>query len=86
MNIHHAAVSVASVLLVAGALILPGCGKDDHGHDHAKAPPQEAAAAEANSNRIPVPASVRANLGITFAKVESRNIAATRPCKAAVSD
>lgn len=78
MNIRHSAVTIATGLLVVGAFFLPGCGKDDHGHDHDKAPAKAASAAEATSNRIPVPASVRANLGITFAKVESRNIAATK--------
>ena len=68
-------------LLGLGALILigvwlAGCGghhEHAHGHAHAAAP------AEAPpSNRIPIPAQVRANLGITFAVAEYRPVVATR--------
>lgn len=65
-------VSFLSVALVV--MVVSGCG-DDHGHAHAPAP---AAAAEPASNRIPIPAAVRANLGLTFAKAEYRVVAATR--------
>jgi multidrug efflux pump subunit AcrA (membrane-fusion protein) len=57
---------------------LAGCDRDhDHadkdGHDH----PATAPHAPVVSNRIDVPERVRANLGITFAKVERRRVAAT---------
>jgi len=63
-------VSFLSVALVV--MVVSGCG-DDHGHA-----PAPAAAAEPASNRIPIPAAVRANLGLTFAKAEYRVVAATR--------
>jgi len=43
-------------------------GEDEHGHDHA---------AEATGGGIPIPARVRQNLGITFAKVERRHVGST---------
>lgn len=64
--------------VVLFALAITGCG--DHGHDHPH-PATDAGkkpAAEPVTNRIPIPATVRANLGITFAKVEFRRVAATR--------
>jgi hypothetical protein len=69
--------------LLAGAVIaltLSGCG--DHGHDHphpaGKGKGEGAKAAEPTTNRIPIPATVRANLGITFAQVDFRKVAATK--------
>src|SRR5207253_73699 len=56
------------------ALSLGGCKKktDDHdGHNHA------APAAATPTNRVDIPGAVRRNLGITFAKVEMRNVART---------
>ncbi len=54
--------------------VLAGCSKQD------AAPKPAAGSAEgddhAPTNRIPIPAAVRANLGITFAKVETRAVAA----------
>ena len=50
-----------------------GCGREPAVNT---APRAEAPAAP--TNRIDVPAAVRQNLGITFAKVESRRVAATR--------
>lgn len=44
--------------------------EDAHGHSHA-------GEGAPGSNRIPVPESVRRNLGITFAKVETRAVART---------
>jgi len=43
----------------------------------ARAPEAEGAAAAAPTNRIAIPEAVRANLGITFARVETRAVAAT---------
>lgn len=68
-----------SVLLVLTILAgLPGCRRDsaDGGHAAgaaAKGPRNE----PAPSNRVEIPETVRRNLGITFAKVESRPIAQT---------
>lgn len=52
------------------ALVVTACGKPPA---EPKAPVESPAA----SNRIAVPASVRANLGITFVRVERRRVAAT---------
>jgi hypothetical protein len=69
--------------LVAVALTLAGCGGKDHGHEHPHPPAKKeggkpAAAEPTTTNRIPIPATVRANLGITFAKIEHRRVAATK--------
>ncbi|MBX3384624.1 MAG: hypothetical protein KF864_14060 [Phycisphaeraceae bacterium] len=70
------------------ALTLTGCEKKDtaHGSDDGHGHGSEGAGAgggagkegeAAPTNRVDIPASVRQNLGITFAKVESRNVAQT---------
>lgn len=70
------------------ALTLTGCEKKDaahgsddgHGHGSEGAKAGGGASKEgeaAPTNRVDIPASVRQNLGITFAKVESRNVAQT---------
>lgn len=70
------------------ALTLIGCEKKDaaHGSDDGHGHGSEGAGAgggagkegeAAPTNRVDIPASVRQNLGITFAKVESRNVAQT---------
>ena len=78
-------------LLICGlALAMPlaftmtGCDKkpDAHaegdGHEHGAEGGGAGEKSEAGpSNRVDIPASVRQNLGITFAKVESRNVAKT---------
>lgn len=77
-----------SLLLACGvALILPlspaltGCDSkpDAHaqgdGHDHGAEGGEGGSGAP--TNRVDIPASVRQNLGITFARVESRNVAQT---------
>lgn len=84
MNAPNRAILVATTLaLIAGfAGSLAGCERsaDTHpsgdGHDHDK---QQSvpAAPTGPSNRVDIPHSVRQNLGITFAKVESRNVAQT---------
>lgn len=52
------------------ALLVAACGKPH-------ADPRTAAESPVPSDRIAVPASVRANLGITFVRVERRRVAAT---------
>ncbi|MBL0870613.1 MAG: hypothetical protein IBJ18_08565 [Phycisphaerales bacterium] len=66
------------------AFTMTGCDKkpDAHaegdGHDHGAEGGGAGEKSEAGpSNRVDIPASVRQNLGITFAKVESRNVAKT---------
>lgn len=67
---------IALLLCVVALLSLLGCdGKPDTGAQNAA--PATAAAAAPVSNRIDVPDAVRQNLGITFAKVERRRVAAT---------
>lgn len=85
--------TISKILLISGlALSVPialsGCdntdaahGTDD-GHDHGSEGSGAAGGTgkegEATpSNRVDIPSSVRQNLGITFAKVESRNVAQT---------
>jgi multidrug resistance efflux pump len=65
----------AVFLALALAVTSSGCKRETAepaAANHAAAP-----AAPAPTNRIDVPATVRTNLGITFAKVESRNVART---------
>jgi hypothetical protein len=75
-------------LSVSLALSLTGCDKKqadhsaDDGHDRGNATNATGAGEDnegtaAPSNRVDIPASVRQNLGITLAKVESRNVAQT---------
>lgn len=69
------------------SITLTGCNKkpDTHaegdGHDHGSEAGGGGGAGKegeaAPTNRVDIPASVRQNLGITFAKVESRNVAQT---------
>lgn len=53
-------------------LILPACDRNEAEGDAAASDKDEAP-----TNRIDIPATVRSNLGITFAKVERRNVANT---------
>ena len=55
-------------------IVLPGC--DDAGPRPASDPGTEATA-PAPTNRVDIPATVRSNLGITFAKAEARNVSRT---------
>lgn len=55
---------------------LTGCSRDPAG-GHAKVGEESHAEEQTPSNRVEVPESVRRNLGITFAKVESRPVAQT---------
>ena len=76
--------TLTQALLAAIALTslaaAPGCKRDaaDAGHKHDEtASPTAGATQPVPSNRIDVPEKVRQNLGITFAKVEQRRVAAT---------
>lgn len=83
--------TTTSILMACGlALVLPlfftliGCDKKpdahagDDGHDHgAEGGGKGGGGAPAPTNRVDIPASVRQNLGITFVKVERRNVAQT---------
>jgi multidrug efflux pump subunit AcrA (membrane-fusion protein) len=55
-------------------LILPACSRDS---EEAVSPKEQEEEAALPTNRIAIPATVRGNLGITFAKVERRNVANT---------
>jgi hypothetical protein len=72
MNIrrHH----FAPVTIVA-ILALVACEREPHSHASESRTDQESSPAP--TNRIDIPAAVRQNLGITFAKVEYRNVAQT---------
>lgn len=68
-------IAIAAALASAAACTQrsdPGGSGDKH--DHGSAP---AAQSPPPTNRVDIPASVRQNLGVTFAKVESRNVAQT---------
>jgi len=63
--------ALAALATVACAMALVACGgaSDDHAdHDHAEDH------APAPTNRVDIPDAVRRNLGITFARVEPRNV------------
>ena len=60
------------VPLVGLLFLLPSCNRK--GEEAASSPEEES---EQPTNRIAIPATVRSNLGITFAKVERRNVANT---------
>lgn len=82
MNTTRPHILIATTL--AAALVLAGCDRktEKHdggdGHDHgAESGGSGEGATAAPTNRVDIPASVRQNLGITFAKVESRNVAQT---------
>jgi len=60
--------------LVLLALTLPGCSSESPGE---QAMPAEQRDADQPTNRIDIPATVRRNLGITFAPVQRRKVAST---------
>ncbi len=65
---------IARAILCASLAVASGCSHKDaaeQDHDHA------AAAAAAPTNRVDINDAVRRNLGVTFAKVETRNVART---------
>ncbi len=79
---RHALLATTLTLTVGLAATLAGCDRTPHkhapgdGHDHGNGQGAPAAASAA-TNRVDIPATVRQNLGITFARVESRNVAQT---------
>lgn len=62
------------IFWITAAITLTGCNRDQP-RTHAE--PAPAQSTPPPTNRVDVPATVRTNLGITFAKVESRNVART---------
>ncbi len=68
MNMKH--IFIAAI----GLIVLSGC--DDAGPKPEYGSPTEATA-PAPTNRVEIPATVRSNLGITFAKAEARHVAHT---------
>lgn len=68
-----------TAIAIASSIALASCSKSDEGTHAAEDGHNHGAkeAAPAVTNRVDIPASVRQNLGITFAKVESRNVAQT---------
>ncbi len=56
---------------------LAGCASCSSGAEEPAPPPTAVAPSDAATNRIEIPAVVRANLGITFAPVEARRVAQT---------
>ena len=67
-----------ALLLIATSAILTGCPNTAAETQKATAPAKEEANAPAPMGGIAIPAAVRDNLGITFAKVERRRVSATR--------
>lgn len=61
-----------AVLGLTAVTMLSGCSKSDQAHS-----PEQEESAAAPTNRINIPATVRSNLGITFAKVERRRVDST---------
>jgi len=70
---HTRLVPCVAILGLATATLLTGCSKKG---EQAHTPEQEEASA-APTNRIDIPATVRSNLGITFANVERRRVDST---------
>ena len=73
MTHHHRPSPSFVALSLLLAALLAGCRHDDHDHDHDHADEHE----PTDPNVIAVPAPVRQNLGITFAPVQRRRVAAT---------
>jgi hypothetical protein len=65
------------ILLIAAVSMLPACRRDDAGPAATPAAHQEPATEPPPTNRVDIPPMVRSNLGITFAKVERRQVAGT---------
>ena len=63
-----------TILITLAAVLAAGCRESEQS---AAADPATAEAAPAPTNRIDLPATVRQNLGITFAKVEKRRVSST---------
>lgn len=80
-HIMKTSISIKMSALGLGlAVALAACDRkvekraEGDGHNHGS---ESGSAAPTPTNRVDIPASVRQNLGITFAKVESRNVAQT---------
>lgn len=72
MNIRRRFVVPAAIV---ASLALVACERTPH--SHASEGPSDHESSPAPTNRVDIPAAVRQNLGITFAKVEYRNVAQT---------
>ena len=71
---HNRLSHIARMILCASLAAACGCSRKDAAepdHDHADT------AAAAPTNRVDITDAVRRNLGVTFAKVETRNVART---------
>ena len=66
---------IITFTIVAMALALSACSDSNTAQDHAAH--DEEHQAQQPTNRIEIPATVRNNIGITFAKVERRRIDST---------
>ncbi len=71
----HAQRGLWSMLMMTCVMIAASCERD--GAQHAGAHDHASEEAAAPTNRVDIPAAVRQNLGITFARVESRSVART---------
>lgn len=79
--------AIALPVFLSLSLLMVGCDSHDHsshhdhdhssGHDHDHGPASAGKEAAASGTGVEIPASVRMNLGITFAKAEYRNVAQT---------
>ncbi len=65
------------LLGLAGVFGVMGCDKQAASNEQDTRGDEDEAAATAMTNRVDIPSSVRQNLGITFVKVESRDVAKT---------
>jgi len=76
--VRAASIIGSAAIVLAAAAVLAGCSGDDTHAPTAPAPSAgTAASGAAPTNRVDIPEAVRRNLGMTFAKVESRNVART---------
>lgn len=65
------------ILWMSAALALCGCGKSEAERPGPGRKEEPAGGAPAPTNRVDIPAAVRRNLGITFARVERRDVSKT---------
>jgi multidrug efflux pump subunit AcrA (membrane-fusion protein) len=66
--------TVIGLLVVSGLAAMVGCDRKPEAHAEGESHGSSAAPV---TNRVAIPSSVRMNLGITFAKVETRNVSKT---------
>ena len=74
MSFQSLILLIIQLLLALSLGNLAGCSRDPTG-GQAKSGEEAHSEAPAATNRVDVPGTVRRNLGITFAKVESRPVA-----------